>query len=188
MVLTDMQALACGGLSVYTKFCTPSTRVWHSHDFLASLEPLNLTQAIRTITHHWPHEGGQLSLRTMEGLTSVTNVPNRFFSARSDHAIRLTFRPREVGRHSATVNLDPESAATIRAKGRSIRITWYASDELEPAKYLVNSALAEVWMTGVFDVARNRHNRPKSLLLVQSSSLTAHDNWPDDRDRDVLRS
>jgi hypothetical protein len=24
MVLTDMQALACGGLSVYTKFCTPS--------------------------------------------------------------------------------------------------------------------------------------------------------------------
>ena len=34
MVLTDMQALACGGLSVYTKFCTPSLQSRQAHSVL----------------------------------------------------------------------------------------------------------------------------------------------------------
>lgn len=150
-------------------------RVWQSDDFLETLEPLNLTDAIRTITHHWPRDDGQLSLRTADGLTTFTNVPNRIFSTRSDQRFRLTFRPREVGRHSATVTMDHGSTEMIRAKSRSIRVAWSAGDALETARFLIDSAMAETWMTGIFNVVRNRHNQPKSLLLLSSSSLESFD-------------
>lgn len=146
-------------------------RVWHSSEFLASLEPLSLTAAMRTVTCYWPQSGGQLSLRTSEGLTTLANVPNRVFSARSDQRFRLTFRPREVGRHSANVILDHESAGLIRSKNRSIRIAWSTDEELELARTLIACTLEEAWMTGTFSVVRNRYDHPKSLLLLGSASL-----------------
>jgi hypothetical protein len=146
-------------------------RVWQSDAFKETLETLNPTEAVRTITHHWPRDHGQLSLRTPDGLTTSTNVPNRFFSMRSDQPVRLTFRAREVGRHSATVTMDNGSTEMIRAKSRSIRVAWSASDALGTAQVLIDSAMAETWMTGLFNVVRNRHNQPKSLLLLNSTSL-----------------
>lgn len=151
------------------------SRIWTSNEFLSCISKLSSPESLKAITRHLPLENGEVLWRTMDGTTSKTKIPNRLFSARSDRIYRLTFLPREVGRLSATVVIDHESALLISAKNRSIKMIWSSFDELSPAQVLVKSALDEVWMTAVFHVTRNRHNQAKSLLLQNFLSLTFYD-------------
>lgn len=146
-------------------------RVWTSTEFLSCISTLRLSDTLKTITRHLPSNDGVVSWRTMDGITSNTMVPNRLFSARSAQVFRLNFLPREVGRTSASVIVDRESAYLINAKSRSMKMIWSTFDELRPAQFLVQSALEEWWMTGAFYLTYNRNNEPKSLLLQSTPSL-----------------
>lgn len=51
IVLTDMQTCACGGLSVYTKFCTPSLPSGHTIAFTHHTEIQRVIQQQRLFIH-----------------------------------------------------------------------------------------------------------------------------------------
>lgn len=146
-------------------------RVLTSTEFLGCISTLSLSDTLKAITRHLPSDHGVVSWRTVDGITSKTKVPNRLFSSRSDQVFRLNFLPREVGRASATVTVDRESALLINAKNRSMKMIWSTFDEVSPAQSLVQSALDEAWMTAAFHLTYNRNNEPKSLLLQSATSL-----------------
>lgn len=178
LTLEDIESLALHeqfqqAMSTLNILCR--TRVWTSNEFLGCIAKLNSPESLKAITRHLPLENGEVLWRATDGTTSKTKIPNRLFSARSDQIYRLAFLPREVGRLTATVVIDHQSALLINTKNRSMKMIWSNFDELSPAQSLVQSALDEVWMTAVFHITRNRHNEAKSLLLQSVSSLEPYD-------------
>ncbi|MDP1654542.1 MAG: hypothetical protein Q8K91_00605 [Hylemonella sp.] len=142
-------------------------RQWNTGEFLDVVERGTLTRAGR----HMGDDQGRLMVRTPDGQSSSTLLPNRRFSALRASAIDLQFRPLKVGIDGAQVWLSKATHRLVTSRSRRIELNWHGDVSSTFADELFHAAKVQHWVWARCRVIDNRDGIAKTLLVESMHSL-----------------
>lgn len=142
-------------------------RQWNIGEFMDVVERGTLTRAGR----HMGDDQGRLMVRTPDGQSSSTLLPNRRFSALRASAIDLQFRPLKVGIDGAQVWLSKATHRLVTSRSRRIELNWHGDVSSTFADELFHAAKVQHWVWARCRVIDNRDGIAKTLLVESMHSL-----------------
>ena len=142
-------------------------RQWNTSEFLDVVERGTLTRAGR----HMGDDQGRLMVRTPDGQSASTLLPNRRFSALRAEAVDLQFRPLKVGIDGAQVWLSKAAHRLVTSRSRRIELNWHSDVSATVADELFHAAKVQRWVWARCRVIDNRDGIAKTLLVECMRSL-----------------
>lgn len=136
-------------------------RHWNIGEFMDVVERGTLTRAGR----HMGDDQGRLMVRTPDGQSSSTLLPNRRFSALRPSAIDLQFRPLKVGIDGAQVMLSKAAHRLVTSHSRRIELNWHGDASATFADELFYAAKVQRWVWASCRAIVNRDGIAKTLIM-----------------------
>ena len=143
-------------------------RHWNIGEFMDVVERGTLTRAGR----HMGDDQGRLMVRTPDGQSSSTLLPNRRFSALRPSAIDLQFRPLRVGIDGAQVMLSKAAHRLVTSHSRRIELNWHGDASATFADELFYAAKVQRWVWASCRAIVNRDGIAKTLIMEFLRSST----------------
>lgn len=136
-------------------------RQWSFSDFWDVVDPGSVTRAGRRMGD----DQGRLVVRTPDGRSASTSLPNRRFSAVRTSPVQLQFLPLSVGRVRALVKLSKSDRLMVNSRSRRIDIFWHSDDSASIAEDLFRAVKEQGWVWARCRVIDNCDGQAKALLV-----------------------